>query len=361
MVVDYVVVGSGLTGATVARVLTDLGKEVVVLERRSHVGGNVHDSVHESGIRFHTYGPHYFRTGSEKIWRFVTRFASFVKFEAELQTFVDNKYFRWPVHEMDLRHITGGDWTPGFIDSPSNFEEASLAFMPHSIYERFVKGYTEKQWGVPAVTLEKELARRFDVRFDGDGRLSRHPYQGLPSNGYNEWMRQILSGIPVMIGTDYLAAKTEVRFKRALIYTGPIDEFFGYSLGRLRYRGQKRVTTYYSDIQHKQPGVQVNYPGIEYGAKIRTIEWKYLLPEAQRSLVRGTLTTDEIPSDQEDPNNFEYPFPDQKNQFLYREYRRRADALPRTLICGRLGEYRYFDMDQAIGRAFSLLPKLLRF
>src|ERR1039457_781934 len=130
---DYIVIGSGITGATIARLLADAGKEVLVLERRLHKGGNVHDTVHESGIRFHTYGPHYFRTSSDRIWQFVTRFAHFYRFEARLQTYVDKDYFRWPLNESELRKLTGGTWIPEFCGVPSNFEEASLAMMPRVI------------------------------------------------------------------------------------------------------------------------------------------------------------------------------------------------------------------------------------
>lgn len=168
MRVDYVVVGSGLTGAVIARCLADAGREVVVLERRSHLGGNVHDHVHPSGIRIHTYGPHYFRTTSERIWRFVNRFDEFYPFSAEIQTLVDGNLEQWPVSSDYVRRHVGPRWTPSFQGEPHNFEEAALKLMPAAIYRKFVHGYTLKQWGEIPSRLESTLAARFSINAPGD-------------------------------------------------------------------------------------------------------------------------------------------------------------------------------------------------
>lgn len=143
MKVDYLIVGSGLTGATIARLLTDAGREALVVDRRPHSGGNVHDAVHDSGIVVHTYGPHYFRTGSDELWDYVNRFGRFYKFEARIQSLVDGAYENWPVAESYIRRTVGLDWKPEFMGTPSNFEEASLSMMPRVVYEKFIKGYTE--------------------------------------------------------------------------------------------------------------------------------------------------------------------------------------------------------------------------
>lgn len=359
--VDYLVVGSGLTGAVIARQLHDAGREVLVVDRRAHGGGNVHDHVHPSGIRIHTYGPHYFRTSSERIWEFATRFGEFDQYEAALLADVLDERTPWPIGASYIRRVVGADWRPEFTGKPTNFEEAALAIMPRLVYERFVKEYNEKQWGVPAHTLAAALCGRFDVRQDDEPRLKPHcPFQGIPKLGYAEWMRQMLAGIPTLLNVDYLPRRHELRARKQLIFTGPIDEFFDFELGRLAYRGQQRRHTYLPDVAgFAQPCGQVNNPLHAGGEHIRTLEWKRMMPAEYTARIRGTVLTTETPFTPENPAEFEYPFPDAFNARRYEEYRRRADALEGTLICGRLGEYRYYDMDQAIGRALSLAQQIL--
>lgn len=356
---DYLVVGSGLTGATIARLLTDGGREVVVVERRPALGGNVHDSLHPSGIRIHTYGPHYFRTGSEQIWEYAKRFGGFYEYRAELLTLIDGQHEHWPILRACVERLADKHWAPAFKGTPHNFEEASLAMMPQIVYEKFVKGYTEKQWGVPAHTLSAKLAKRFDLRSDGDTHLSRHKYQGIPSAGYSTWMQRMLEGIPIILNTNYLKSLESYRYRRAVIFTGPIDELFSYRLGRLKYRGQQRHHQFFPEIDRYQPGVQVNNPDITEGNHVRTIEWKHLLKLKQIKAICGTVVTTEAPYTATDPDNYEYPFPDSANQSLYRRYADLAHQVPGLVVCGRLGEYRYYDMDQAIGRAMVIARRLL--
>jgi UDP-galactopyranose mutase len=359
MQVDYLVVGSGLTGATIARLLHDAGREVLIVDRRAHHGGNVHDHLHPSGIRIHTYGPHYFRTSSARIWEFVNRFSSFYEYVACLKSYIDHEYENWPVSSSYITKVIGQTWQPVFQGSPTNFEEASLRMMPALVYHKFVKPYTEKQWGVPAHLLSAELATRFDVRADDDPRLKRHTYQGLPSDGYSTFMETMIAGIPTWLNYDYLHHRSALKARKYLIFTGPIDEFFGFDLGKLKYRAQKRTDEYLADTDFFQPYGQVNNPSPMHGPHIRTIEWKHMMPLAQTESIQGTVITREIPFTPEEPNQYEYPFPDKISQNLYRAYRRRANTIPNLWICGRLGEYRYYDMDQAIARAMVLAKKIL--
>jgi UDP-galactopyranose mutase len=356
---DYLIIGSGLTGAVIARKLADAGKSVLVLERRSHLGGNVHDHFHASGIRVHTYGPHYFRTNDEDLWRFVNRFAEFYKYEAAIKSFVDDAYENWPVTGSYVQRIAGKDWKPVFTGPPANFEEASLAMMPEIVYEKFVKGYTEKQWGVPARTLSAQLARRFDVRADDETRLMRHKFQGLPKAGYAGLMRNLLDGIRVILDCDYLRHKNEFSARAGIVFTGPIDEFFSCDLGHLKYRGQKREQEFLPDIDFAQPCAQVNNPDPANGPHLRTLEWKHMMEPADARRISGTVLTRETTITPADANDFEYPFPDAANAQLCAAYRERAQKITGLLICGRLGEYRYYDMDQAIARALILAERLL--
>ncbi len=361
MDIDYLVVGSGLTGAVLARALHEAGHRVLVLERRAHTGGNVHDHVHaESGILVHTYGPHYFRTNDEDLWRYVNRFTSFQRYEAELKSLVDGRHENWPIAGSYIQRTVGSGWKPEFTGTPQNFEEASLAMMPRPIYEKFVKGYTEKQWGVPATTLSAGLAKRFDVREDDEPRLMRHKHQGIPAGGYTQMMTNMLAGIPLRTGVDYLQDRAAFQPRVMTIFTGPIDEYFGCDLGRLAYRGQKRTHEYLPHTEWFQPCGQVNNPSPADGPHVRTLEWKHMMaPEAQ-ARTRGTLLTRETPyTPTSSGGDCEYPFPDERNTQLYERYRERAERIPGLLVCGRLGEYRYYDMDQAIARAQMLARRVL--
>lgn len=356
---DYIIVGSGITGAVLARQLSDAGQKVLVLERRPHLGGNVHDHTHASGIRIHTYGPHYFRTNSDKLWAFITRFASFYKYEAALKTHVDSRFENWPIDASTIQRMAGTNWQPAFRGEPTNFEEASLSMMPRLIYEKFVKGYTEKQWGVPAQLLSRELAGRFEVRHDSDTRLKRHTYQGIPLEGYAGMMKRMLADIPVLLNCDYLRHRNEFKAGKLRIFTGPIDEYFGFDLGRLKYRGQQRSHQYMPDVDFIQPCGQINNPDPSLGPHIRTLEWKHMMPLKYAAMIRGTVLTREVTITPTDPNSYEYPFPDSTNSRLYASYRKRAEQIPDLLVCGRLGEYRYYDMDQAMGRALKLAERIL--
>lgn len=359
LAVDYLVVGSGLTGATIARRLTDEGRDVVVLERRDHLGGNVHDQVHRStGIRYHTYGPHYFRTNSERIWEFVNRFVEWYPFEARLMSYVDGRMEHWPIQEEYIRREVSRAETPQgtiFQSKPSNFEEACLDMMPRLVYEKFVKGYTEKQWGVPCTTLSASLAGRFTVH-RGDTRLKDAKYQALPYGGYAALMEKMLEEITVY-HDDYLQHPEDF-YARKVIFTGPIDEFYGFDLGKLKYRGQRRATLAISTPERLQPTIQVNYS--QYAtAFIRRLEWNHLQEPGFQD--RGTsLITEETPYTPEKPTDYEYPFPDETNQALYQRYRLRAKADDKLVMAGRLGAFSYMDMDAAVGRALKLADELLK-
>lgn len=360
MEMDFLIVGSGLTGATIARMLNDKGFKVLVVDRRPHLGGNVFDHFHPSGIRIHTYGPHYFRTTSQRIWEFVNRFTSFYKYEAELLTLIDGQYEHWPITQKYIDKHCGTDWQPEFNGTPTNFEEASLSKMPRKIYEDFVKGYTEKQWGVPAQSLSADLAGRFAVHTDNDTRLKNAPHQGIPVNGYAGLMAGILQGIPLLLHFDYLQHRDLFKPKYKTVFTGPIDEFFEFDLGKLAYRGQVRKHEYYEDVDYIYPKGQINTPASALGPQVRYLEWKHMMAEEYRDKIKGTVITSETPFSPEEPDAYEYPFPDASNRRLYEQYQKRASTLSNVLICGRLGEYRYYDMDQAINRAMLHGERLLR-
>jgi UDP-galactopyranose mutase len=358
---NYLIVGSGLTGAVIARNLADSGESVVVLDRRPHLGGNVADVTHPSGIQIHRYGPHLFRTASSDIWRFVNRFAHFHCYRHTIKSRVDGALENWPIAGSYISRACGANWRPARIGDcrPRNFEEAALSLMPAVIYEKFVKGYSEKQWGVHATALSASLCQRFDVRYDDDPYLhSKHKHQGIPTEGYSKLMERMLAGIPVILNFDYLKDRHQFKAGKQVVFTGPIDEYFDFELGHLSYRGQQREHTYDSDAEMLQPCAQVNEPSADR-PHIRDIEWKHLMEPNYAMRIRGTVITRETPWSPVDPDHFEYPFPDEINQSLFAAYKQMAAREPGVLVCGRLGEYRYYDMDHAIGRAMTLSQRLL--
>lgn len=356
---NYLIVGSGLTGSVIARHLRDAGESVLVVDRRSHWGGNVADEKHPSGINVHRYGPHLFRTVSDDIWAFVNRFATFFSYQHVIKSQVDGQLENWPIAQSYIERVCGKDWRLELATGrPDNFEEAALTLMPRVIYEKFVKGYSEKQWGVPATQLAAGLCQRFDVRADDNPYLTpKAKYQGIPLEGYSEMLKRMLAGIPLLLNTDFLAHRESLQAKKLVIFTGPIDEYFHFQLGKLAYRGQRRETRYLPDQDWVQPSGQLNYPGA--GDQIRDIEWKHIMHPDHASRIRGTVITRETPWSPDLPEHYEYPFPDQQNQDLYQAYRQLAQRETGTLICGRLGEYRYYDMDHAIGRAMKLAKHVL--
>ena len=346
---DFVIVGAGLSGATVARVLTDAGKKVLVVERRKVVGGNCRDSRHRSGIMFNLHGPHYFRTNSERIWKFANRFANFRPWAAEVMIRVDYKLRPWPLRREDI-----GDFVEKTRLS-TNFEEAMLAQLPRELYASHVCGYTQKQWGTDPRNLDTSLAGRVDIRADSDDRrLKTHKFQGLPVGGYTHWIMSMLDGIDVRCDQDgrgYLHEAPRV------VYTGSIDEFFAHRLGHLRYRTQRREYMYRADVAQYQPCVQVNLPADNTRA-IRVIEWKHMIAPDKRPKF-GTLLTWEYPGNAVSPDENEYPYPDARNRSLYFGYTELAQRYPNVTFVGRLGRYQYLDMDQAIGAALKTATSLV--
>ena len=357
---DYLIVGSGLTGGVIARLLSDAGREVLVVESRSHLGGNVYDYDHHSGIKVHAYGPHYFRCNSKEVWEFVNRFSKFYKYEALIKTLIDGKIEDWPINASFLNKLTPDQRNLSFKESPQNFEEGCLLKMPLTAYDKFVKGYTLKQWGVSPKILNVELANRISVRKNHENRLTpEHKFQALPLGGYKSLMENLFEDIPCKLNYRFKVDSHELLYTKKLIFTGPIDEYFQFKFGNLQYRGQMRETLYYPNIEYYQPYAQINNPNHLKGSYIRTIEWKHFaLPEAIQS-VEGTVITREYPFSPSLPDQFEYPFPDYENQLKYKQYRKLANKLNNVIICGRLGEYQYYDMDQAIERAIVIAKKIL--
>ncbi len=357
MEAEYLVVGSGLTGSVIAHLLNKAKKNVLVLERRSEIGGNIYSETHNSGIVFHKYGPHFFRTNSKKIWDFVNTFDTFYSHKHIVRTSMNGNLEPWPLNKKFLERKYKLKWHNDFLKTPSNFEEAALSHMPYEIYEGYVKFYTQKQWGINPKFLTPDLAARLYIPEKETPYFSPHKYQALPKRGYTNLIKQMLKNIPTITKLDFLKYPDKISYKN-LIFTGPIDEFFNFKLGKLVYRAQKRRSIFLPNINRFQNFSVINFPERK-PRYIRTIEWKRMMPQESIKKIKGTLVTYETPYSPENPDQYEYPMQDKKNRDLFNAYRK-LSSKKNLFFAGRLGEYAYYDMDIAIEKAMELTRAILK-
>lgn len=362
---DYLVVGAGLYGATFAREMKEAGKKVLVVDRRPNIGGNVYTEKVE-GINVHKYGAHIFHTNNKTVWDFVNRFATFNRFtnspvanyRGELYSLPFNMYTfnkMWGVMTpqeaedkiREQRQAAG-------IVGPKNLEEQAISLVGTDIYEKLIKGYTEKQWGRPCTELPAFIIKRLPVRFTFDNNYFNALYQGIPVGGYTRMVANMLEGIEVKLGTDYLENKKEYdAIADTVVYTGPIDAYFGYRLGYLQYRSV-RFETEVLDIPNFQGNVAVNYTDRETPwTRIIEHKWFEFGKDEKGNDLPKTVISREYSSEWRPGDEPYYPVNDSKNGDLYNEYKKLADSEPGVIFGGRLGEYRYYDMDEAIEEALN--------
>lgn len=368
---DYLVVGAGLYGATFAQQAHQHGKSVRVVEKRLNVAGNVYTEKID-GINVHMYGAHIFHTNNAKVWDYMNRFATFnrytnapiANYRDELYSLPFNMYTfnkMWGVVtpeqaatkiEQQRKEITG---------EPRNLEEQAIALVGRDIYETLVKGYTEKQWGRDCKDLPAFIIKRLPVRLTFDNNYFDALYQGIPLFGYTEMVRNMLHGIDVSVGVDYLEHKAELdAMADKIIYTGPIDAYFGYRLGHLEYRSVKFVFDVF-DKPNYQGNAVVNYTDRET-PWTRIIEHKWFAfgkDEYGRDLPR-TIISKEYSTEWRPGDEPYYPVNDEKNNVLYQKYRELADREKKVIFGGRLGEYRYYDMDAVVAAALKMSEEELK-
>lgn len=362
---DYLVVGAGLFGAVFARQAADAGKTVLVIDKRSHIGGNVYTEAVE-GINVHVYGAHIFHTNDREVWDYVNRFAEFNRFtnspvanyRGELYSLPFNMYTfnqMWGVvtPEQAEAKIRQQREAAG-ITEPKNLEEQAISLVGTDIYEKLVKGYTEKQWGRPCRELPAFIIKRLPVRLTFDNNYFNARYQGIPMGGYTRMVEQMLQGIEVRLGVDYLAQKAQLdALAEMVLYTGPVDAYFGYRLGTLEYRSV-RFETEVLDMPNFQGNAAVNYTDRET-PWTRIIEHKWFEFGTQPK----TVISREYSSEWKPGDEPYYPVNDEKNNALYRKYKELADREPGVIFGGRLGEYRYYDMDAVIASALACAKREL--
>ena len=362
---DYVIVGSGLFGATFAYEMTKRGKKCLVLERRSHIGGNVFcENIH--GIHTHKYGAHIFHTSNKRIWEYVNRFCEFNNYVNTPIANYKGRLYNMPFNMNTFTKLWNDVITPEDakrkIESqkeelhgkaPENLEEQAISLVGRDIYETLVKGYTEKQWGKDCRDLPAFIIKRLPVRFTFNNNYFTDRYQGIPIGGYNVIIEKMLEGSEVLLNADYLEKKDYYNsLGNKVLYTGMIDEYFGYSLGTLEYRSLKFETEYLENIDNYQGNAVMNYTDRET-PYTRVIEHKHF--EFQEC--SGTVVTREYPSDWHPGMEAYYPVNDEKNNSLYQTYQELALKEKNILFGGRLGMYKYFDMDKIIEEALLLVEK----
>ncbi|HBW87067.1 MAG TPA: UDP-galactopyranose mutase [Crocinitomicaceae bacterium] len=351
---DYLIVGSGLFGSIFARQMTDAGASCLVIDKRSHIGGNCY-TRNDGGIDVHEYGPHIFHTSSDVVWNYMKRWTTFNHFVYRPKVSSSDSLFSFPINLFTLYQLWGVK-TPQEamikleqvkvnIPNPRNVEEWVISQVGEEIYEKFIKGYTTKQWGRHPTKLPASIVKRLPIRLTHDDNYFEDCYQGIPTGGYTSIFEKLLNGIDVEIGIDYLKDREKMESKaKKIVYTGAIDEFFEYSLGTLEWRSLKfeHQTMNTKDYQ----GVAVvNYTD-ESVPQTRVIEHKHFTFGKQDH----TVVTREYPQKWDKTKEKFYPVNDDKNNEIYRSYRDMIDT-NRYIFGGRLADYKYYDMHQVVGSA----------
>lgn len=367
---DYLVVGSGLFGSVFARQAADAGKKVLVIDKRPNIAGNVYTEKVE-GINFHKYGAHIFHTNNTEVWNYVNRFATFNRFtnspvanyKGELYSMPFNMYTfnkMWGVVTPEEAAAKIDEQKKEITAEPKNLEEQAISLVGRDIYEKLVKGYTEKQWGRDCKELPAFIIKRLPVRLTFDNNYFNALYQGIPIGGYTKMVENLLDGIEVRLNTDYLEHKAELdALADKVVYTGPIDAYFGFKLGTLEYRSV-RFENETLDIPNFQGNAAVNYTDRETPwTRIIEHKWFEFGKDEDGNDLPKTIISREYSSEWKAGDEPYYPVNDEKNGQLYAKYKELADKETGVIFGGRLGEYKYYDMDTTIASVLDMCEKEL--
>lgn len=360
---DYLIVGSGLFGSVFAHEAKKHGKRCLVLERRGHIGGNVY-CENINGINVHRYGAHIFHTSNREVWEYINQFAEFNNFINSPIAVYGDEVYNLPFN-MNTFNKMWGVRTPAEakakiaqqveeagIKEPKNLEEQAISLVGYDIYEKLIKGYTEKQWGRSCRDLPPFIIKRLPLRFTYDNNYFNDRWQGIPVGGYTPIIEKMLEGSEVLLNTDYFDfIKDNPNIAEKIVYTGMLDEFFGYSLGHLEWRSL-RFETEVLDIDNFQGNAVVNYTSSDV-PWTRIIEHKHFEFGNQPT----TVITREYPMEWKPGTEPYYPINDEKNESLAKKYRELATKCENVIFGGRLAEYKYYDMDQVIAAALEAVKK----
>ena len=367
---NYLIVGSGLYGATIAQQAKKAGKSVLVIDKRPNIGGNIYTEKVE-GINVHKYGAHIFHTNNKEVWDYVTSFVDFNRFtnspvanyKGELYSMPFNMYTfnkMWGVVTPEEAAAKIEEQKKEITGEPKNLEEQAISLVGRDIYEKLVKGYTEKQWGRDCKDLPAFIIKRLPVRLTLDNNYFNALYQGIPIGGYTKLIEKMLEGIEVRLNVDYLENKEELdKLAEKVIYTGPIDAYFDYKLGTLEYRSV-RFENEILDKPNFQGNAAVNYTDRETPwTRIIEHKWFEFGKDENGNDLPKTVISREYSSEWKLGDEPYYPVNDAKNSTLYEQYKALAEAEDNVIFGGRLGEYKYYDMDKTIEVALAAAKKEL--
>jgi UDP-galactopyranose mutase len=361
---DLLIVGAGLYGAVFARLATDAGKKVLVIDKRPHIAGNIYTEKQE-GINVHIYGAHIFHTNNKEVWDYLNRFAVFNRFtnspvanyKGELYSLPFNMYTfnkMWGVVTPEEAAAKIEEQRKEIKGEPKNLEEQAISLVGRDIYEKLIKGYTEKQWGRDCKDLPAFIIKRLPVRLTFDNNYFNALYQGIPIGGYTKMIENMLSGIEVRLDTDFLKNRENLSaLAKTIVYTGPIDAYFDYSLGTLEYRSV-RFENETLDKPSFQGNAAVNYTDRETPwTRIIEHKWFEFGKDENGNDLPKTVISREYSSEWKPGDEPYYPVNDGKNGALYEKYKKLAEGEKNVIFGGRLGEYKYYDMDRVIAKALD--------
>ena len=375
---DYLIVGAGYAGLVLAeRLSSQLGKSCLVVEKRDHIGGNAQDEYDDAGVLVHKYGPHYFRTNSPRIREYLSQFTEWHPVSYEILSWTEGRFWKFPINLNTYEQLVGHPATEAEfaaylekvrvpIEKPANSEEVIISQVGWELYEKFFKGYTLKQWRRDPKELDASVCGRIPIRTNRDDRYLREEFQALPKAGYHRMFQRMIAaspGVRILLRTDYREMLAHMRFSH-MIYTGPIDEFYGCCYGALPYRSLRFENQSFDREALKerepisgrpgfwQPAMQVNYPGPEEFTRI--VEIKH----ATGQRCENTTIVREFPDDYGPGKEAYYPIPSAEAQALYKRYEERAAQEKDVSFVGRLATYRYYNMDQVVGMALAEFEKL---
>jgi UDP-galactopyranose mutase len=360
-VFDYLVVGAGFAGATIAeRLAAHAGKSVLICDKRPHIGGNAYDHFDEAGVLIHKYGPHIFHTNSHEVFAYLSRFTAWRPYQHRVRASVDGQLVPIPINLDTINQLYGTAFTSfeleGFFASMAEerkplktSEDVIVSKVGRELYEKFFRNYTRKQWGLDPSELDASVTARVPVRTNRDDRYFTDTYQAMPLQGYTRMFERMLShpNIRILLNADYREIKSMIPHQH-LIYTGPVDEYFDYCFGRLPYRSL-RFEWETRDVAVAQPAPVINYPNDHLYTRVT--EFKYLSGQDHPK----TTLVYEYPTDQGDPY---YPVPTPENAALYARYQQLAEATSDVVFLGRLGTYKYYNMDQVVAQALAVYARM---